>query len=127
MDYTIRCVASSYSSSSAGLPFTPFLQIKYGVMFDAKESEGTKRRHQVDTVVEGMYVTLRTTVVIEVESQTNGTISSGINRLTRNMQFGLPLISDAFRYASNPSFSYMPHLTKPPFVFDPLVFPMQKR
>lgn len=29
-------------------------QIKYGVMFDHKESEGTRRRHQVDTVVEGM-------------------------------------------------------------------------
>jgi hypothetical protein len=27
-------------------------------MFDRKESEGTKRRHQVDTVVEGMYVVL---------------------------------------------------------------------
>lgn len=25
-------------------------------MFDLKEAEGTKRRHQVDTVVEGMYV-----------------------------------------------------------------------
>ncbi|KAG6900712.1 hypothetical protein C0993_003738 [Termitomyces sp. T159_Od127] len=31
-------------------------KIKHGVMFDRKESEGTKRRHQVDTVVEGMYV-----------------------------------------------------------------------
>jgi cysteine synthase A len=29
-------------------------QIKHGVMFDRKESEGTKRRHQVDTIVEGM-------------------------------------------------------------------------
>jgi len=29
-------------------------QVKYGVMYDRKESEGTKRRHQVDTVVEGM-------------------------------------------------------------------------
>jgi cysteine synthase A len=29
-------------------------QVKYGVMYDQKESEGTKRRHQVDTVVEGM-------------------------------------------------------------------------
>ena len=29
-------------------------QVKYGVMYDKKESEGTKRRHQVDTVVEGM-------------------------------------------------------------------------
>lgn len=31
------------------------MQVKHGVMFDRKESEGTKRRHQVDTVVEGMY------------------------------------------------------------------------
>lgn len=29
-------------------------KVKYGVMFDKKEAEGTKRRHQVDTVVEGM-------------------------------------------------------------------------
>ncbi|PSR70982.1 hypothetical protein PHLCEN_2v13158 [Hermanssonia centrifuga] len=31
-----------------------FNKIKFGVMFDPKEAEGTKRRHQVDTVVEGM-------------------------------------------------------------------------
>lgn len=29
-------------------------KVKHGVMFDRKEAEGTKRRHQVDTVVEGM-------------------------------------------------------------------------
>jgi cysteine synthase len=29
-------------------------QIKEGVMYDKNESEGRKRRHQVDTVVEGM-------------------------------------------------------------------------
>lgn len=29
-------------------------KIKEGVMYDQKESEGRKRRHQVDTVVEGM-------------------------------------------------------------------------
>ena len=29
-------------------------KVKYGVMFDRKEAEGMKRRHQVDTVVEGM-------------------------------------------------------------------------
>lgn len=34
----------------------PMLQVKHGVMFDRKEAEGTKRRHQVDTVVEGMSV-----------------------------------------------------------------------
>lgn len=31
-------------------------QVKHGVMFDRREAEGTKRRHQVDTVVEGMSV-----------------------------------------------------------------------
>ena len=36
------------------LAYTEFTKIKYGVMFDTKETEGTKRRHQVDTVVEGM-------------------------------------------------------------------------
>ncbi|KAJ3797319.1 PALP-domain-containing protein [Lentinula aff. detonsa] len=50
-------------------------KIKYGVMFDSKESEGTKRRHQVDTVVEGI----------------------GINRLTDNISLALPIVDDAFR------------------------------
>ncbi|KAJ3996968.1 tryptophan synthase beta subunit-like PLP-dependent enzyme [Lentinula boryana] len=49
--------------------------IKYGVMFDSRESEGTKRRHQVDTVVEGI----------------------GINRLTDNISLALPIVDDAFR------------------------------
>ncbi|KAI5114625.1 hypothetical protein M0805_005297, partial [Coniferiporia weirii] len=40
-----------------------------------KEREGTKRRHQVDTVVEGI----------------------GINRLTNNFDLALPIIDDAFR------------------------------
>ncbi|KAF8590926.1 pyridoxal phosphate-dependent enzyme, beta subunit [Ramaria rubella] len=50
-------------------------KVKHGVMFDPKESEGTKRRHQVDTVVEGI----------------------GINRLTKNFELALPVIDDAFR------------------------------
>ncbi|OCH88640.1 PALP-domain-containing protein [Obba rivulosa] len=50
-------------------------KVKYGVMFDRKEAEGTKRRHQVDTVVEGI----------------------GINRLTHNLELALPIIDDAFR------------------------------
>ncbi|KAG8900244.1 hypothetical protein FRB99_006175 [Tulasnella sp. 403] len=50
-------------------------KVKYGVMFNAKESEGTKRRHQVDTVVEGI----------------------GINRLTHNFELALPVIDDAYR------------------------------
>jgi len=50
-------------------------KVKHGVMFDIKESEGTRRRHQVDTVVEGI----------------------GINRLTKNIELALPVIDDAFR------------------------------
>jgi len=50
-------------------------KVKHGVMYDAKESEGTRRRHQVDTVIEGI----------------------GINRLTKNIELALPVIDDAFR------------------------------
>ncbi|KAI0780249.1 PALP-domain-containing protein [Fomes fomentarius] len=50
-------------------------KVKYGVMFDRKEAEGTKRRHQVDTVVEGI----------------------GINRLTHNFELALPIVDEAFR------------------------------
>ncbi len=44
-------------------------------MFDATEREGTRRRHQVDTIVEGI----------------------GINRITRNLQAGQDLIDEAIR------------------------------
>ncbi|KAF2808540.1 PALP-domain-containing protein, partial [Mytilinidion resinicola] len=50
-------------------------KVKFGVMFDPKEREGTRRRHQVDTVVEGI----------------------GINRLTNNFEVGRALIDDAVR------------------------------
>lgn len=52
-----------------------FNRIKYGVMFDPKEREGTRRRHQVDTIVEGI----------------------GINRVTANFEAGRELIDDAVR------------------------------
>ncbi|KAL1393850.1 tryptophan synthase beta subunit-like PLP-dependent enzyme [Phyllosticta capitalensis] len=52
-----------------------FNKVKYGVMFDPKEREGTRRRHQVDTIVEGV----------------------GINRLTRNFEAGRELVDDAVR------------------------------
>ncbi|KAI9840959.1 MAG: hypothetical protein M1837_001088 [Sclerophora amabilis] len=50
-------------------------RIKYGVMFDPKEKEGTRRRHQVDTIVEGI----------------------GINRVTKNFEAGRELVDDAIR------------------------------
>ena len=50
-------------------------KIKFGVMFNPRETEGTRRRHQVDTVVEGI----------------------GINRITRNFEAGRELIDDAIK------------------------------
>ncbi|MCJ1449438.1 MAG: hypothetical protein MMC23_009958 [Stictis urceolatum] len=50
-------------------------RVKYGVMFDAKEREGTRRRQQVDSIVEGI----------------------GITRVTANLEVGKDLIDDAIR------------------------------
>ncbi|KAE8148430.1 cysteine synthase [Aspergillus avenaceus] len=50
-------------------------RIRYGVMFDLKEKEGTRRRRQVDTIVEGI----------------------GINRVTANFEVGKELVDDAIR------------------------------
>lgn len=52
-------------------------RVLYGVMFNKTEREGTRRRHQVDTVVEGI----------------------GLNRVTRNLAFGLDndFIDDSLR------------------------------
>ncbi|WFC97562.1 cysteine synthase [Malassezia yamatoensis] len=50
-------------------------RVKYGVLYNSTEAEGTRRRHQVDSVVEGI----------------------GLNRLTRNLDMGLPYINDAIQ------------------------------
>ncbi|KAF9010613.1 PALP-domain-containing protein [Cyathus striatus] len=65
-------------------------KVKYDVMYDRKESEGTKRRHQVDTVVEGI----------------------GINRLTNNIERALPIIDDAFRITDAEAVSMSRYLVK---------------
>lgn len=52
-----------------------FNRVKYGVMFDPKEREGTRRRQQVDSIVEGI----------------------GINRVTKNFEAGRLLIDDAVK------------------------------
>lgn len=44
-----------------------FNRVKHGVLYSSTEAEGTRRRHQVDTIVEGI----------------------GLNRLTRNFSYGL--------------------------------------
>lgn len=50
-------------------------KVKNGVMFSSTEAEGTRRRHQVDSIVEGI----------------------GINRLTVNFNVGMHLIDDAVK------------------------------
>ena len=50
-------------------------KIKNGVMFSNTEKEGTRRRQQVDTIVEGI----------------------GLNRLTENFEAGRELIDDAVK------------------------------
>lgn len=50
-------------------------KIKYGVLFSSTEAEGTRRRHQVDSIVEGI----------------------GINRLTANFSAGMNLIDDVVK------------------------------
>lgn len=56
-----------------------FNRIKYGVMFDPMEKEGTRRRQQVDTIVEGI----------------------GINRVTLNFEAGRELVDDAIKVDDN--------------------------
>ncbi|KAJ7141203.1 tryptophan synthase beta subunit-like PLP-dependent enzyme [Mycena epipterygia] len=65
-------------------------KVKHGVMFDQREKEGTKRRHQVDTVVEGI----------------------GINRLTQNISLALPIIDDAFRVSDSEAVAMARYLMK---------------
>ncbi|CAD6442006.1 19654b2f-888f-486a-b5a9-dfe31322ad26 [Sclerotinia trifoliorum] len=50
-------------------------KVKHGVMFSSTEKEGTRRRQQVDTIVEGI----------------------GINRLTQNFEAGREIIDDAVK------------------------------
>ncbi|KAI7863838.1 tryptophan synthase beta subunit-like PLP-dependent enzyme [Spinellus fusiger] len=56
-------------------------KVKYNTMYSPQEKEGTRRRHQVDTVVEGI----------------------GINRLTRNFDVGREHIDDAYRVTDEES------------------------
>lgn len=50
-------------------------RVNFGVMYDSVEKEGTRRRHQVDTLVEGI----------------------GLNRLTWNFKQAEPYIDEAIR------------------------------
>lgn len=65
-------------------------KVEYGVMYDRREAEGTRRRHQVDTVVEGI----------------------GINRLTNNIESALSVIDNAFRITDEEAVAMSRYLVK---------------
>ncbi|KAF5321555.1 hypothetical protein D9619_001477 [Psilocybe cf. subviscida] len=65
-------------------------KVKHGVMFDRRESEGTKRRHQVDTVVEGI----------------------GNNRMTHNIDLAMTIMDDAFRITDAEAVAMSRYLVK---------------
>lgn len=65
-------------------------KIKYGVMFSATEAEGTRRRHQVDSIVEGI----------------------GVNRITANLEAGLHLIDDAVKVSDERAMEMARHLVE---------------
>jgi cysteine synthase A len=53
-----------------------FNKVKYNIMYSSTEAEGTRRRHQVDTIVEGI----------------------GLNRITRNFsQMSTGTVDDAIK------------------------------
>ncbi|RCH87095.1 hypothetical protein CU097_009677 [Rhizopus azygosporus] len=65
-------------------------KVKYNVMYSPTEQEGSRRRHQVDTVVEGI----------------------GINRLTKNFDKGRHLINDAFRVTDDEAIKMSRYLVR---------------
>lgn len=69
-------------------------------MYNHREAEGTKRRHQVDTVVEGMYVHKYQSRFL------SDLFLRGINRMTNNIDLAIPIIDDAFRYVKSLIFDF---------------------
>ena len=72
-----------------------FNKVKFGVMFDAREKEGTRRRHQVDSVVEGI----------------------GVNRVTRNFEAGRELVDDAIRVNDSQAMAMAQYLVQQDGIF----------
>lgn len=73
--YELNTTSLLCSRSSSSFPAHLLAQIHHGVLYSSTEAEGTRRRHQVDTIVEGI----------------------GMNRITRNLSFGVDLVDDAVR------------------------------
>ena len=67
-----------------------FNKVNSGVLYANEEAEGKRKRHQSDSITEGV----------------------GINRLTRNFEEGLPLIDKAFRCADEEAVRMSRYLIK---------------
>lgn len=65
-------------------------RVNSGVMYSSTEAEGTRRRHQVDSVVEGI----------------------GMNRLTRNLERGLEHLDGAEKVTDDEAVRMSRHLAK---------------
>ncbi|GAA5902067.1 hypothetical protein JCM6882_000182 [Rhodosporidiobolus microsporus] len=79
-----RCKVVLADPQGSGL----YHKIHDGVMYASTEAEGKRRRYQVDTVVEGI----------------------GLNRITRNLAHGLPMIDDAIRVTDAEAVAMSRHL-----------------
>lgn len=66
-----------------------FNRINYGVMYTNEEKEGTRRRHQVDTIVEGV----------------------GLNRITHNFSMGEDYIDEAMRISDEEAIKMAKYLS----------------
>lgn len=65
-------------------------KVKFNVMYSPTEQEGTRKRHQVDTVVEGI----------------------GINRLTKNFDKGRKFVDDAYRVSDEEAIKMSRYLVR---------------
>lgn len=65
-------------------------KVKHNVMYSPYEAEGTRTRHQVDTIVEGV----------------------GINRMTENFNMSTGMIDDAIRVTDEEAIAMARYLAK---------------
>jgi cysteine synthase A len=72
-----------------------FNKVKYNVLYSTTEAEGTRRRNQVDSIVEGI----------------------GINRLTKNFESGLSYVDNAIRVTDQEAVDMARYLLKEEGIF----------
>jgi cysteine synthase A len=70
-------------------------KVKFNTMYSATEAEGNRKRHQIDTIIEGV----------------------GLNRLTSNFKHGVDLIDDAVRVTDQEAAEMSRYLLKNDGIF----------